>query len=64
MLLCGADDHCIERHFFYDDDDRVCSFESTYQRDPALEIADYGTWVQLNGRGLEGEARRRQQAIA
>ena len=89
-LLCGAADQCIERHFFYDDDDGVRSYQSflkTYQRDSAWKAEERDGFVQLTGRGstgrriaifanipidthlpenraLEGEARRRQQAIA
>jgi hypothetical protein len=89
-LLFGESNDCIQRHFFYDDDDGVRSFESflrSYERDPAWEIQDRGSYVHLTGRGpagrqieifanvpidghlpknraLEGEAQRRQQAIA
>jgi len=89
-LLCGSADQCIERHFFYDDDDGVRSFQSflkTYQRDSAWIVEERGGFVHLTGRGptgrriaifanipidthlpenraLEGEARRRQQAVA
>jgi hypothetical protein len=89
-LLCGAADQCVERHFFYDDDDGVRSFQSflkTYQRDSAWTVEQRDGFVHLIGRGptgrriaifanipidthlpenraLEGEARRRQQAIA
>jgi hypothetical protein len=88
--LFGQANLCIQRHFFYDDDDGVRSFESfrqTYQRDPAWEIEDRGDYLRLTGRGpegrrieifanvpidchrpenraREGEALRRQQAIA
>jgi hypothetical protein len=88
--LFGQANLCIERHFFYDDDDGVRSFQSfrqTYQRDPAWEIEDRGDYLRLTGRGpegrrieifanvpidchlpenraREGEAQRRQQAIA
>ena len=89
-ILFGKDNDCIERHFFYDDDDGVASFEAfrkIYAADPAWEIEDRGTFLHITGRGiegrrieifanvpidghlpknrgLEGEARRRQQAIA
>src|ERR1035438_10134827 len=46
-----------QRHFFYDDDDGVRSFESfrkTYQRDPAWEIEDRGAYVRLTGHGPDG----------
>jgi hypothetical protein len=89
-VLFGAANDCIERYFFYDDDDGVESFESfrqSYQHDPAWEIEDRGQYVHLTGHGpegrrieifanvpidthlpknraLEGEAERRQRAIA
>jgi hypothetical protein len=89
-LLFGARNDCIERYFFYDDDDGVESFESfrkSYEHDPAWEMEDRGEYVHLTGRGpegrrieifanvpidshlpknraLEGEAERRQRAIA
>ena len=89
-LLYGPDNDCVERYFFYDDQDGIDSFESfreTYRRDPAWEIVDHGAYVHLTGRGpggrrieifanvpidghlpenraREGEAQRRQQAIA
>ena len=89
-LLFGKDHDCIERYFFYDDEDGVASFESfrdTYDRDPAWTIEDRGGYVHLTGKGpggrrieiyanvpidahlpknraFEGEAGRRQQAIA
>lgn len=53
-LLFGTDNDCIERHFFYDDDDGVesfASFRSTYQRDPAWKIEDRGQYVHLLGGG-------------
>src|ERR1035441_7371712 len=55
--LFGNANLCIQRHFFYDDDDGVRSFESfrkTYQRDPAWEIEDRGAYVRLTGRGADG----------
>jgi len=89
-LLFGARNDCVERYFFYDDDDGVESFESfrkSYEHDPAWEMEDRGEYVHLTGHGpdgrrieifanvpidghlpknraLEGEAERRQQAIA
>lgn len=89
-LLFGEANDCIQRHFFYDDQDGVQSFEAfrqTYEHDPAWEVEDHGTYVHWTGHGpagrrieifanvpidshlpknqaLEGEAERRQQAIA
>jgi hypothetical protein len=89
-ILFGAANDCIERYFFYDDDDGIESFESfrqSYQHDPSWEIEDRGQYVHLTGHGpegrrieifanvpvdthlaknraLEGEAERRQRAIA
>ncbi len=56
-LLYGSQNDCIERHFFYDDEDGVKSFESfrqSYARDPAWEIEDRGTYFHLTGHGPEG----------
>jgi hypothetical protein len=56
-LLFGADNDCIERYFFYDDDDGVESFESfraTYRHDPAWEIEDRGEYLHLIGHGPDG----------
>jgi hypothetical protein len=89
-LLFGKENDCIERYFFYDDEDGIASFESFlagYAHDPAWQLEDRGQYVHLTGRGpegrrieifanvpidghlpknrpLEGEAGRRQQAIA
>jgi predicted lipid carrier protein YhbT len=56
-LLFGKENDCVQRHFFYDDDDGVKSFESfrrSYERDPAWTIEDRGQYVHLAGRGPEG----------
>jgi hypothetical protein len=56
-LLFGEENHCIQRHFFYDDDDGVKSFESfrrTYEGDRAWEVEDAGTYLHLTGRGAGG----------
>jgi len=56
-LLFGARNDCIERYFFYDDDDGVESFESfrkSYEHDAAWEMEDRGDYVHLTGRGPEG----------
>jgi hypothetical protein len=51
--LFGDGNDCIQRHFFYDDDDGVKSFESfrrSYEGDPAWVIEDAGSYVHLTGR--------------
>ncbi len=56
-LLFGKDNDCVERYFFYDDDDGVASFESfrdTYDRDPAWTIEDRGEYMHVTGKGPEG----------
>ena len=56
-ILFGKENDCIQRHFFYDDEDGVESFESfrkSYEQDPAWEIEDRGEYVHLTGHGLEG----------
>jgi hypothetical protein len=56
-LLCGDRDLCVERHFFYDDEDGIHSFESFlsgYQRDPAWKLEEHETWVRLLGSGPTG----------
>ena len=56
-LLCGEQDQCVERHFFWDDEDGIRSFESFlsgYRHDPAWKLVEHETWVQLSGRGPTG----------
>ncbi|MGP8245342.1 MAG: hypothetical protein ACLQVN_12595 [Bryobacteraceae bacterium] len=56
-LLFGAENDCIERYFFYDDDDGVesfASFRKSYAHDPAWEMEDRGEYVHLASRGPEG----------
>ncbi len=56
-LIFGKQNDCIERYFFYDDDDGVASFESfrkTYEHDPAWEVEDRGVYIHLTGHGPEG----------
>jgi hypothetical protein len=56
-LLFGETNDCIQRHFFYDDEDGVKSFESfrrSYAGDPAWEIEDVGPYVHLTGHGPGG----------
>ena len=56
-LLFGEANDCIQRHFFYDDDDGVESFESfrrSYEGDAAWEIEDAGTYVHMTGRAPTG----------
>src|SRR5262249_670539 len=55
--LFGDRRDCIQRHFFYDDDDGVESFENfrkTYESDSAWRIEDRGTYLHLVGRGPDG----------
>jgi hypothetical protein len=56
-LLFGAENDCIERHFFYDDDDGVesfASFRASYERDAAWKIEDRGQYVHVVGSGPKG----------
>ena len=56
-LLFGDQNHCVQRHFFYDDDDGVesfASFRKTYERDPAWQIEDLAEYVHLTGRSPQG----------
>ena len=51
-LLFGDGNDCVQRHFFYDDDDGVKSFGSfrrSYEGDPAWVIEDAGPYVHLTG---------------
>jgi hypothetical protein len=55
--LFGAQKRCVERYFFWDDDDGVSSFEhfkSGYARDPAWKVEDRGNYVRITGRGPGG----------
>jgi hypothetical protein len=57
-VIFGAANDCIQRHFFYDDEDGVKSFESflrTYRDDRAWEIEDAGTYVHMTGHGPVGK---------
>ena len=63
-LLFGEANDCIERYFFYDDDDGVASFASfraSYSHDPAWEIEERGPYLHLIGRGPAG---RRMEIFA
>ena len=55
--LFGPGKRCVQRYFFWDDDDGVSSFEhfkSGYQHDPAWKIDDRGIFLHLTGRGPDG----------
>ena len=55
--LFGPNRICVERHFFYDDDDGVesfASFLSAYERDPAWKIEEREGYVDIAGRGPDG----------
>jgi len=55
--LFGANNVCVERHFFYDDEDGVESFESfrsVYARDPAWKLEERDGFVQITGEGAGG----------
>jgi hypothetical protein len=56
-LLFGDEKHCVQRHFFYDDDDGVesfASFRKTYEHDPAWQLEDLGEYVRVTGHGPQG----------
>ena len=55
--LFGAGNLCVERHFFYDDEDGVesfLSFKSSYESDPAWKIQDHGGYLEVTGEGPGG----------
>ncbi len=55
--LFGPEKRCVERYFFWDDDDGVSSFEhfkSGYARDPAWKVEDRGNYIRITGRGAGG----------
>ena len=50
--LFGENGLSVQRHFFYDDDDGVESYESFrsgYERDPAWKIQDHETYLEITG---------------
>jgi hypothetical protein len=52
-LFNEAGNTCIERYFFYNDDDGVESFDSfrlSYASDPAWRIEDHGWYVRITGK--------------
>ena len=56
--LFGDENDCIQRHFFYDDNDGVKSFESfrrSYEGDPAWVIDNTGTYVHLTAAPLQAD---------
>jgi len=55
--LFGGNHLCVERHFFYDDEDGVesfASFQAAYARDPAWKIEERDGFVQISGDGPGG----------
>jgi hypothetical protein len=55
--LFGPANRCIERHFFWDDDDGMesfASFRAAYAHDPAWAFEDHGVYVHLTGLGAAG----------
>ncbi|MDX1984354.1 MAG: hypothetical protein SFV51_29040 [Bryobacteraceae bacterium] len=55
--LFRDDNTCIQRHFFYDDDDGVesfASFRQTFGRDAAWEWEANDGWVRVTGKGAHG----------
>lgn len=55
--LFGPNNLCVQRHFFYDDEDGVesfASFRSVYDRDPAWKIDERDGFVQISGEGPDG----------
>ncbi|HEY2016095.1 MAG TPA: hypothetical protein VGH38_21480 [Bryobacteraceae bacterium] len=55
--LFGENKLCVERHFFYDDDDGVqsyLSFKSVYERDAAWKIEDHGGYLEITSEGAGG----------
>ena len=55
--LFAAKNTCIERYFFYDDDDGEESydaFKNIYGRDPAWRFENKGAYVTVTGKGASG----------
>ena len=55
--LFAAKNICIERYFFYDDDDGEESYEAfkhIYERDPAWRFENKGAYVIVRGKGAGG----------
>jgi hypothetical protein len=56
-VLFDSGNRCVERYFFWDDDDGVQSFANflkAYEHDAAWNIEDRGGFVRLTGRGAGG----------
>ena len=56
-LLFATKNTCIERYFFYDDDDGEESYEAfkrIYERDPAWRFENKGAYVIVRGKGTGG----------
>ena len=55
--LFGPGRRCVQRYFFWDDDDGVSSFEhfrSQYAHDPAWAVDDRGSYIRIVGHGRDG----------
>jgi hypothetical protein len=55
--LFDSDNRCVERYFFWDDDDGVesfANFRKGYEHDTAWKIEERGGYIQLTGRGAGG----------
>jgi hypothetical protein len=55
--LFDSDNRCVERYFFWDDEDGVesfANFRKGYEHDAAWKIEERGGYIQLTGRGAGG----------
>ena len=55
--LFAANNTCVERYFFYDDDDGEESYQAfkhIYERDPAWRFENKGAYVTVTGKGARG----------
>ncbi len=58
-VLFDSANRCVERYFFWDDDDGVQSFENflrQYEHDAAWKIERFPAYVHLTGRGAAGRS--------
>jgi hypothetical protein len=56
--LFDNENRCVERYFFWDDDDGVesfANFRKGYEHDPAWKIEERGGYIELTGRGALGQ---------